>query len=206
MSYTKTNWHDGDTITAVKMNKIENGIESSLSDALVTLGKALCGDSFEVKPGLTDAETILEIAKNYKAPEGGGGSETFLPVITVDYNDDFGNNIVTSHTFDELVELFTPDYSTGIWNGTATIKFVSDEEGPNGRIWACSDVDYDNNDKPVVLYLGTGDLASKPSVDREGGYDAYRTYELKISSETTDELGHPMAVLNGGNGWERISS
>lgn len=40
-------------------------------DALNVLGKALCGDSFEVKPGLTDAETILEIAKNY---EGGGSS------------------------------------------------------------------------------------------------------------------------------------
>ena len=40
-------------------------------DALNALGKALCGDSFEVKPGLTDAETILEIAKNY---EGGSGS------------------------------------------------------------------------------------------------------------------------------------
>lgn len=41
-------------------------------DALNVLGKALCGDSFEVKPGLTDAETILEIAKNYS----GGGGET----------------------------------------------------------------------------------------------------------------------------------
>lgn len=40
-------------------------------EALNVLGKALCGDSFEVKPGLTDAETILEIAKNYS----GGGSE-----------------------------------------------------------------------------------------------------------------------------------
>lgn len=72
MSYTKTVWRDGDVITAVKMNKIENGIESSLSDALVTLGKALCGDSFEVKPGLTDAETIMEIAKNYTGGSGSG--------------------------------------------------------------------------------------------------------------------------------------
>ena len=71
MSYTKTNWHDGDTITAVKMNKIENGIESSLSDALVTLGKALCGDSFEVESGSTDAEIILEIANNYEGGSSG---------------------------------------------------------------------------------------------------------------------------------------
>lgn len=41
-------------------------------EALNVLGKALCGDSFEVKPGLTDAETILEIAKNYEG--GGSGS------------------------------------------------------------------------------------------------------------------------------------
>ena len=41
-------------------------------DALNVLGKALCGDSFETKPGLTDAETILEIAKNYSGGSGGG--------------------------------------------------------------------------------------------------------------------------------------
>ena len=53
-------------------------------DALNVLGKALCGDSFEVKPGLTDAETILEIAKNYKAPEGGGsGGGLTYPVVNM---------------------------------------------------------------------------------------------------------------------------
>ena len=41
-------------------------------DALNILGKALCGDSFEVKPGLTDAETILEIAKNYTGESSSG--------------------------------------------------------------------------------------------------------------------------------------
>lgn len=47
-------------------------------DALNVLGKALCGDSFEVKPGLTDAETILEIAKNYTGGGGSGGEDTNL--------------------------------------------------------------------------------------------------------------------------------
>lgn len=42
-------------------------------EALNALGKALCGDSFEVKPGLTDAETILEIAKGYSGGSGSGG-------------------------------------------------------------------------------------------------------------------------------------
>ena len=47
-------------------------------DALNVLGKALCGDSFEVKPGLTDAETILEIAKNYEGGSGGGGGAKII--------------------------------------------------------------------------------------------------------------------------------
>lgn len=49
-------------------------------DALNVLGKALCGDSFEVKPGLTDAETILEIAKNYTGGSGGSESSTIVIV------------------------------------------------------------------------------------------------------------------------------
>ena len=80
-------------------------------DALNVLGKALCGDSFEVKPGLTDAETILEIAKNYSG--GGGGS--FLPVVklsyTATYSGEIGNiefsNVVCSKTVEELRALKT---------------------------------------------------------------------------------------------------
>jgi len=54
-------------------------------DALNVLGKALCGDSFEVKPGLTDAETILEIAKNYSGGSGGGegGGSADVPVLRI---------------------------------------------------------------------------------------------------------------------------
>ena len=51
-------------------------------DALNVLGKALCGDSFEVKPGLTDAETILEIAKNYEGGGSGSGGGS-IPVLEV---------------------------------------------------------------------------------------------------------------------------
>lgn len=54
-------------------------------DALNVLGKALCGDSFETKPGLTDAETILEIANQYEAPQG-GGSGSGGPVIKLKTN------------------------------------------------------------------------------------------------------------------------
>ena len=41
-------------------------------DALLELGKALCGNDFELAPNMTDAEAIREIARNYQPPEGGG--------------------------------------------------------------------------------------------------------------------------------------
>ena len=59
-------------------------------DALNALGKALCGDSFEVKPGRTDAETIFEIAKGVEEkgglPSGESDSGLKLPVIEIDGN------------------------------------------------------------------------------------------------------------------------
>lgn len=66
-------------------------------DALNVLGKALCGDSFEVKPGLTDAETILEIAKNYEGGSGsGGGSDADGLVIRAlnTYDSKTGNTTI----------------------------------------------------------------------------------------------------------------
>lgn len=83
-------------------------------DALNVLGKALCGDSFEVKPGLTDAETILEIAKNYEGGGSGGSEEPILLVNTELPKQfdkdlsvaDFANSIAqygpTYYTFDSM--------------------------------------------------------------------------------------------------------
>ena len=77
-------------------------------DALNVLGKALCGDSFEVKPGLTDAETILEIAKNYTGDSGSGGgeggSDTFLIKFTPSESE---GTYETDVSFDEIVSATT---------------------------------------------------------------------------------------------------
>lgn len=72
MSYTKTNWHDGDTISAAKLNKLENGIENSLSTELQSLYKTLAGKDYDGDPNPTDAEMIDAIAKD--AQSGGSGS------------------------------------------------------------------------------------------------------------------------------------
>ena len=75
-------------------------------EALNVLGKALCGDSFEVKPGLTDAETILEIAKNYSGSggESGGGESPIVDIVLGEW-DESGAAMVTSHTWEELGQL-----------------------------------------------------------------------------------------------------
>lgn len=38
MAYTKTNWKDGDVISAERMNKIEKGIEDAASSGGVVRG------------------------------------------------------------------------------------------------------------------------------------------------------------------------
>lgn len=84
-------------------------------DALLELGKALCGDSFEVKPGLTDAETILEIAKNYQPPEGGGGSggdEVPLFIDTL-VNAEFAGFVPGEHgTYDSSYEYYMGKFTS----------------------------------------------------------------------------------------------
>ena len=37
MSYTKTNWQNGDIITAEKMNNIENGIDIAENNVVIIL-------------------------------------------------------------------------------------------------------------------------------------------------------------------------
>lgn len=85
-------------------------------DALNVLGKAPCGDSFEVKPGLTDAETILEIAKNYTGGSGGGERSSGLPEINISFTSTYSSgsdtpevsDFVIDKTFSEINELLPP--------------------------------------------------------------------------------------------------
>lgn len=74
MSYTKTNWRDGDVITASKMNKIEDGIENSLSEKLQALYKTMVGNDWPYENNPTDAEVIDKIAKDAAGGGSGGAS------------------------------------------------------------------------------------------------------------------------------------
>lgn len=49
-------------------------------EALKKLGEALVGDDFKVDPGLTDAEMIYEIAKQFKEKGGLYPAEGLYPV------------------------------------------------------------------------------------------------------------------------------
>lgn len=79
MSYTKTTWQDGDVITASKMNKIEDGIENSLSEKLQALYKTMVGNDWPYEANPTDAEVIDKIAKD--ATGGGSGGSSSCRVI-----------------------------------------------------------------------------------------------------------------------------
>ena len=111
MSYTKTNWHDGDTITAVKMNKIENGIESSLSTELQSLYKTLVGKDYEGDPNSTDAEMIDAIAKDATSGESGitiravGTSNPKTGMYTLTY-DPTGVNLSSERVLSATVQIF----------------------------------------------------------------------------------------------------
>lgn len=77
-------------------------------EALNVLGKALCGDSFEVKPGLTDAETILEIAKNYTGGGGESGNNPMVVPVTIDANPNNPDQYTATlgNTWQEIADAF----------------------------------------------------------------------------------------------------
>ena len=86
-------------------------------DALNELGKALLGDSYEQKIGLTDAETIQNIAAQVEeagglSPSGGddSGSDTTSPFIELAMDYDTGN--ISGYTFDEIYNMLVVDETT----------------------------------------------------------------------------------------------
>ena len=128
MSYTKTNWHDGDTISAAKLNKLENGIENSLSTELQALYKTLVGKDYAGDPNPTDAEMIDAIAKDATSGGSGGGSlEPFIVPITGREEGDSGDTASGGHYttwWNEETEW--DDFSAAI-NAGRPIKFVWSE-------------------------------------------------------------------------------
>lgn len=178
-------------------------------DALKALGKALCGDSFEVTPGLTDAEMIFEIAKQYQPPEGGGSSSS-IPVLTAEYNEDDYEYYVKSHTFDEINSLFcrSGDTFPSLYR-PVIINFSgydpSIDEMYSGSLWYCTDYDADQEDYTVeTLYLGSGRVAQKPSYDREGSSDVVSSMGVKIYKNQTDAAGNPSMTQPAETQWSDI--
>ena len=68
MSYTKTTWQNGDTITAEKLNNMEDGIESAISGssgsggggAMAVIATPLGNDEYEIDASYNDLKEALE--------------------------------------------------------------------------------------------------------------------------------------------------
>lgn len=71
MSYTPTEWQTGDTITAEKLNKMENGIENANSPFIVTLTPT------DLDYSGTMDKTVAEINAAYEA-----GKDILFRVLT----------------------------------------------------------------------------------------------------------------------------
>lgn len=111
-------------------------------DALLELGKALCGNDFELAPNMTDAEAIREIARNYQPPEGGGsggdllydidfliGGTQLSPVIT--YSGDL-EDIAEALNSGKTLRVTSKDATTSeiinveTWNGADVVILKSE--------------------------------------------------------------------------------
>ena len=119
-------------------------------DALKALGKALCGDSFEVTPGLTDAEMIFEIAKQYQPPEG-GGSSVGCNIKTVTLARDGGKEFVTDGlTWEELTSRDNP--LPPILMKEITAGYDETYESYIGSVWSFSGANVSSGHVLGIVY------------------------------------------------------
>ena len=107
-------------------------------DALLELGKALCGNDFELAPNMTDAEAIREIARNYQPPEGGGSGEDEVPLfIDTLVNAEFAGFVPGEHgTYDSSYDYYMGKFTSIKAAGDAvdTISdFVQKTGTPTGK-------------------------------------------------------------------------
>ena len=142
MSYTKTTWQDGDIITTEKLNKIESGIESSLSNELLALYKTMAGKDWPYGSNPPDAEVINKIAAD---ASGSGGSSDFEIILTLAPNGG-PMNIITDVTFEEIEAAVTagknivfsgPDPSDNT-KRRACFSRVDSTDGDTGEVTALS--------------------------------------------------------------------
>lgn len=177
-------------------------------EALNALGKALCGDSFEVKPGLTDAETIVEIAKNYSGGGSGGGESAFplFTTLVIDRNNGENNDdVLTSHTWEEITSV--ADYLRDKSYIPVGCKFTSDTEDPIFVGFAyLVDIDLGPNNEVTGLYFGLAPTALGPSSDREGvGTKFYGGICIYLTNNNLYQDGHLLARISDSPEWFNIS-
>lgn len=104
MSYIKTTWQTGDTVTAEKLNHAENGIENANQNALPSVSSTDNGDVL----------TVVEGAWAKAAPSGGGG--VFVVHTTFD---DSEYSYTTDKTWTEIF--------TALSSGTPGLLLMSED-------------------------------------------------------------------------------
>ena len=128
MSYTPTNWQTGDTVTAERLNKMEQGIENANEPFIVT-----CTPTAQDYSGTMD-KTVAEI---YAAIQAGRkviyriytGITSYLDAeVTMIFTDSaaypsINAFFLTNTPFDALVEAYTSTTDDGTKNTYGTIIY-----------------------------------------------------------------------------------
>ena len=123
-------------------------------DALLELGKALCGNDFELAPNMTDAEAIREIARNYQPPEGGSGGDSGsggCDIKTVTLARDGGKEFVTDGlTWEELTSRDNP--LPPILMKEITAGYDETYESYIGSVWSFSGANVSSGHVLGIVY------------------------------------------------------
>lgn len=129
MSYIKSTWQDGDVITTEKLNNIESGIESSLSNELLALYKTMAGKDWPYDPNPTDAEIIDKIAADASGSDGGGNTIA-SPIVEIEL--EVSNNATPSDPL-PVKDYTISDISDLKSNNIPVLVYVNVE--PYGKIY-----------------------------------------------------------------------
>ena len=122
MSYTPTTWTTGDTITATKLNKLEQGVASAGVDYDFIIEATNNGGYVATKGTYSDVYTALQtrpVIGLYKRHTTSGQNlfSWYLPLTYVWYYSSTGNIIMNGITQDAGGTL----YHTFVWSSDGTI-------------------------------------------------------------------------------------
>ena len=99
MAYTPTEWKTGDTITAEKLNKLENGILKS--NGLIVHSSRYIEDEYTIQELDKTAQEIMDAVLNgqivyiIKTNSFSPDYTQILPLISIDYKDNESYSFVT---------------------------------------------------------------------------------------------------------------